>query len=218
MNALYNASNQDISSNGLTPFAFPKAKSSKTGGSVEYVPSPGKKWYVFRILYGHTCQVSDTLIDNGDYAYVAMIWKDLRIGGKKRRTLVPFMNLVFAYIDDTQADKYVKESPESRFITYYYNHFAEQDGKNPPLTVSSKDMEPLIRVTSICDEHVMEVDLKTCRFVSDDIVRITEGPFEGITGRVARVSRQTRVVVYIKGLNSGLTTAYIPHYCLEKVN
>ena len=67
------------------------------------------------------------------------------------------------------------------------------------------------------DEHVMEVDIKTCRFVSDDLVRVTDGPFEGVTGRVARIARQNRVVVYIKGLESGLTTAYIPPYYLKKV-
>ena len=40
---------------------------------------------------------------------------------------------------------------------------------------------------------------------------------EGITGRVARVNRQNRVVVSNKGLQSGLTTAYIPPHCLEKI-
>jgi transcription antitermination factor NusG len=63
----------------------------------------------------------------------------------------------------------------------------------------------------------MEVDLNTCHFVSDDLVRVTAGPFEGIVGRVARVARQKRVIIHIKGLQSGLTTAYIPPYFLEKI-
>ena len=53
---------------------------------------------------------------------------------------------------------------------------------------------------------------------AEDFVRVTEGPFEGVVGRVARVARQNRVVVYIEGLQAGLTTAYIPPYFLEKVN
>ena len=64
----------------------------------------------------------------------------------------------------------------------------------------------------------MEVNVKDCKFVSDDVVRVTFGPFEGVRGRVARIARQNRVVVYIKGLMSGLTTAYIPPYYLEKVD
>ena len=220
MNALNNANIQECQlSKGFASFAFPEAKSSKTGVSVKYVPSPNKKWYVLRILYGHARKVADTMIEAGDYAYLAMIWKDQWYEGKKCRVLRPFMNILFAYITDEEAEYYVKKSVEARFITYYYNHFiTTAQGYNPPLTVSSESMEPLIRTTAILDEHVMEVDMKKCRFVSDDFVRVTDGPFEGVVGRVARVARQHRVVVYIEGLQAGLTTAYIPPYYLEKVD
>ena len=219
MNALNNASIQEPQSSlGFASFAFPKAKSSQTGVSVEYAPSPLKRWYVLRTLFGHTQQVADMIVESGDYAYLAMIWRDAWRDGKKHRVLKPMMNLVFAYLTAEQADHYVNDSCESRFITYYYDHFNINSlGFNPPLTVSSKSMELLVRTTAIHDEHVMQVDYSKCRFMSDDIVRVTYGSFEGVEGRVARVSRQTRVVVYIEGLNAGITTAYIPPYYLEKV-
>ena len=219
MNALDNANIMDPeTSSGPASFAFPEAKSSQTGVSVRYVPSPDKEWFVFRILYGHAQQVADLLVEHQVYPYLAMVWKDQRKDGKRKRVLVPFMNLLFAYLTREEADEYVRGSSESAYITYYYNHFeTDAYGKNPPLTVSQSDMIPLVRATALRDEHVMEVDMKKCRFVSNDLVRVTCGPFEGVTGRVARISRQNRVVLYIKGLNSGLTTAYIPAYCLEKV-
>ena len=218
MNALKNASIQEFPSNGFASFAFPEAKSSQTGVSVRYVPSPDKKWYVFRTLFGHTQQVADMIVEGGDYAYLAMIWKDGWRDGKKHRFLKPLMNLVFAYVTENQAEHYVKDASESRFTTYYYNHFEKNAfGYNPPLTIPAKSMELLVRTTAIQDEHVMEVDYNKCRFVSDDIVRVTYGPFEGVEGRVARVHRQTRVVVLIEGLQAGITTAYIPSHCLEKV-
>jgi hypothetical protein len=218
MNALDNANIPDFSHNGLIPIVLPKAKSSRTGVSVEYVRQPDKQWYVLRILYGHTRQMADVLIENGHYGYVAMVWKDLYKDGKKHRTLVPFLNLLFAYLTKEQAETYVKESPDSRFITYYYNHFElDERGLNPPLTIREGDIQQIIRTTATSDEHVMEVDLKKCHFVSNDLVTVTEGPFAGVTGRVARIARQNRVVVQIKGLMSGLTTAYIPPYYLKKV-
>ena len=219
MNALDNANIQNPeTSTGLTSFAFPEAKSSQTGVSVRYVPSPDKQWYVFRILYGHAQQVSDLLVEDQVYAYLAMIWKDKYKDGKRRRVLVPFLNLIFAYVTREQAEEYVRNNRASRFITYYYNHFqADAFGKNPPLTVTERDMVPLIRATALRNEHVMEVDMAKCRFVSGDTVRVTYGPFEGITGRVARINRQNRVVFYINGLQAGLATAYVPAYCLEKV-
>ena len=128
------------------------------------------------------------------------------------------MNLLFVYTTGQEAERFVKVSDVSKYTTYYYNHFVtDKNGYNPPLTVSSKDMEPFVRVTALQDEHVMEVDIKKCRFVSDDLVRVTFGPFEGVIGRVARVARQNRVVVYLKGLDTCITTAYIPPHYLEKV-
>ena len=219
MDALNNASSQDSKpSLGFASFAFPEAKSSRTGVSVRYAMSPDKKWYVLRTLFGHSQQVADLVTESGDYAYLAMIWRDTWINGKKRRVLKPLMNLLFAYVTPEQAEHYVKDSVESRFVTYYYDHFSLNSlGYNPPLTIPEKSMELLVRTTAIHDEHVMQVDYQKCRFMSDDIVRVTCGPFEGVEGRVARVSRQTRVVVYIEGLNAGITTAYIPRHYLEKV-
>jgi len=220
MNALDNANIQDKDSNGLTSFALPEAKSSKTGVSVRYAPCLEREWYVLRIKYGQAQAVADAIIEYGTYVYLAKVWKDIRSkeSGKKQRKLFPFMNLLFAYMTEQEADKYVKHSEMSLYTTYYYNHFVTgKNGNNPPLTVSSRAMEPLIKATSLLDEHVMEVDLKTCNFVSDDLVRVTDGPFEGIIGRVARIARQKRVVIHIKGLQSGLTTAYIPSHFIEKV-
>ena len=220
MNALGNANIEDEKCTGVLSFAPPEAVSSRTGVSVRYAPAEGKKWYVLRIKYGQTQAVADAIIEDGTYVYLARVWKDIRdkVTGKKQRKLFPFMNLLFAYTTSQEAEKYVKQSEVSKFATYYYNHFVtDSSGYNPPLTVSDRDMEPFIKATSLLDEHVMEVDVKTCRFVSDDWVRVTAGPFEGITGRVARIARQRRVVIQIKGLQSGLTTAYIPPYYLKKV-
>ena len=220
MNALDNANIKDENSRGLTSFAFPEAKSSQTGVSVRYAPAADKQWYVLRIKYGKAQAVADAIIEDGTYVYLAKVWKDVRnkVTGKRQRKLFPFMNLLFVHATEQDAEKYVKVSKESEYTTYYYNHFlTDEQGQNPPLTVGSKDMEPFVRLTALQDEHVMEVDVRKCRFESDDIVRVTFGPFEGITGRIARIARQNRVVVHIKGLDTCITTAYIPPYYLEKV-
>ena len=220
MNALDNAHIKDEICTGFASFAFPEAKSSKTGVSVRYTPDENKQWYVLRIKYGQAQAVADALVEDGTYVYYAKVWKDIRnkVTGKKHRKLFPFMNILFAYATAQEAEKYVKLSNVSKYTTYYYNHFVtDENGYNPPLTVNSQDMIPFVRVTAPQDEHVMEVDIKKCRFLSDDMVRVTFGPFEGVTGRVARVARQNRVVVYLKGLESCITTAYIPSHYLEKI-
>lgn len=218
MNALNNANIQDSTCNGLASFAFPVAKSSSSGVSVEYVRDETKQWYVLRILHGQVKNVCDLLISDGNYAYAAMLWKVFRKDGKKQMQLVPFLNLLFAYLSKEQAESYVKNSNKSRFITYYYNHFANEGGKNPPLVIKENEMRNLILATSQLNEHVMNVELKTVRFESDELVEVTDGPFKGIVGRVARIARQKRVVITMEGIGSAITTAYIPPYFLKKVS
>ena len=217
---MHNANIYDENSKGLSPFAFPEAKSSKTGVSVRYTLCEEREWYVLRIKYGHMQAVTDAIVEDGTYVYLAKVWRVIRNHetGKKQRKLFPFMNLLFVYATAEEVEKYVKDSKESEYTTYYYDHFRTgPSGQNPPLTVSAKEMESFIRVTALQDEHVMEVNVNKCRFVSDDMVRVTFGPFEGVTGRVARIARQNRVVVHIQGLDSCIATAYIPSHYLELI-
>ena len=154
MNALYNANIKDEDSTGFASFAFPEAKSSKTGVSVRYVPCEDKQWYVLRIKYGQAQAVADAIIEDGFYVYLAKVWKDIYVKdtGKKQRKLFPFMNILFAYVTKQEAEKYVKDSTLSKYATYYYNHFVtDSNGYNPPLTVSSMDMAPFIKATALLD-------------------------------------------------------------------
>jgi hypothetical protein len=67
MNALNNANIQDNTSSGPASFAFPEAKSSKTGVSVRFALDETRQWYVLRIKYGKTQAVADSIIEDGTY-------------------------------------------------------------------------------------------------------------------------------------------------------
>ena len=69
----------------FTPDAFPEAKSSKTGVSVEYVPDPNKYWYVFRASYGRVDKASDYLIEDSTYTYIPKRYTDKILNGKRKR-------------------------------------------------------------------------------------------------------------------------------------
>ena len=82
MNALDNANIKDENCSGFASFAFPEAKSSKTGVSVRYVPCEDKAWYVLRIKYGQAQTVADALIEDGPTS----IWRRSgKTSGTKRR-------------------------------------------------------------------------------------------------------------------------------------
>ena len=71
-----------------------------------------------------------------------------------------------------------------------------------------------IKLTSVESEHIKLVEPERCHYKSGDKVRIVEGDFAGVVGRVARIAGQQRVVVEINGLCM-VATAYIPSAFLE---
>ena len=204
---------------GLTSDAFPEAVSSKTGVSVKYVHDPVKKWYVFRASYGRVAKASDFLIEDGTYIYVAKRYTDKIVDGRRKKVLEELIpNLLFAYTTAEKAEVYVKHVPELSFLSYYYNHFElDENQKNPPLTISCKEMDNFIRATSTQNEHLLFVKPAQCHYRSGDVVKVIDGAFKGVEGRVARVAGQQRVVLSISQVGL-ISTAYIPTAFIEVKN
>ncbi len=51
----------------FTPEAFPEAKSSRTGVSLNYAPDPTKKWYTLSASYGREDLAADDIISDNTY-------------------------------------------------------------------------------------------------------------------------------------------------------
>ena len=85
----------------------------------------------------------------------------------------------------------------------------EENGKHPPLTIPFTAMINFIKATSTDSEHVRIVSSEQCHYKSGDIVKVIDGEFKGVVGKVARIAGQQRVVVEISGLCL-VATAYIP--------
>ena len=165
MDALPNANSVEQLSGGFTPIAFPKAVSSQTGVSVEYIPDPLglKRWYVFRASYGRSPKAVDYLIRQGIYVYVPQQPKDIVVGHRVKTVLVDLLpNFVFAYLaaDDARrltmgpaADEAVSNAAEAfqvaDILSFYYNHSAtDAFGKNPPLTIPDRQMQSFMSSVS----------------------------------------------------------------------
>ena len=84
-----------------------------------------------------------------------------------------------------------------------------------PITVNDYDMENLIRLVNVGMPQSYSVTEKEIHYRPGGLVRVTDGPFKDIVGRVARIHTQTRVVVSIPGVFSYATT-YIPKKLMEK--
>jgi transcription antitermination factor NusG len=202
----------------LAPDAYPEAKSSKTGESVKYVPDSNKSWYVFRASHGREDKASDYLVEDGTYTYIAKKWVERYERGKRKKylqTLIP--NLVFAYTTEEKAEEYVNHTPALTFLSYYYNHFELDDNfKNPPLTISSKEMDKYVKATCNNNKHLMFVEPSKVHYKTGELVKVIDGPFMGVEGRVARISGQQRVVITLSKIGL-ISTAYIPTAFIQQL-
>ena len=204
---------------GLTSSAPLKAKNTGDGVSVRFAPDPNKKWYVLRASYGRAQKAAETFDGKSvEYHYPKHHVMKL-VNGKKRRVLEPLLpNLIFVYTTEEIMQTLMKDAKINEYISYYYDHFKTDNyGKNPPLTIEYKRMMNFILVTSIDNEHTIVVGDRPCRFKSGEIVRVVDGDFKGVEGRVARVASEQRVVVEIEGLCL-VATAYIPTAFIKPVD
>lgn len=220
----------------ITPCTSPMQENLQYEKSVENAPMPTegtktasknlsentKKWYVLRVSY-HQEQKAKSVIDLLDDVETFLpTFKSLKrtSNGKRRfiqKCLLP--NIIFVRTTDRMAAFIVKDSKAESYVSYYYNHFVEYaDGKNPPLIIPQREMNNFIKIATVDDRHIKLATPKDCKIKSDDLVRVTEGVFAGVEGRVARLAGEQRVVVELPGLSTVIATAYIPTAFIEVIH
>ena len=217
MNALINAhthrGRNRSSYAGLTSNVLPEAQRSQTGVSSDYAQKANHEWFVLRITYNRI-QKAHAIISASDIqSYMPMHYAIKKEIGKKKRILQPLLpNLLFVYATREAVNSIIKnKGAETSILKFYLDKTKplEENGKHPPLTIPFAAMTNFIKATSTNNDHVRIVSSEQCHYKSGDIVKVIAGEFEGVTGKVARIAGQQRVVVEISGLCL-VATAYIP--------
>ena len=224
MNALLNAHTPRGRSRsthvGLTSNVLPEAQRSQTGVSSDYVQKANHEWFVLRVTYNRTQKACDIISTANVQSYMPMHYVIKKEIGKKKRMLQPLLpNLFFVYATRETVNSIIKKKGEETSVLKFYldkTKPLEDNGKHPPLTIPFTSMTNFIKATSTDSEHVRIVSAEQCHYKSGDIVKVIDGEFKGVTGRVARIAGQQRVVVEISGLCL-VATAYIPNGFLETV-
>ena len=224
MNALLNAHTPRGRSRsthvGLASNVLPEAQRSQTGVSSGYVQKANHEWFVLRVIYNRTQKACDIISTANVQSYMPMHYVIKKEIGKKKRMLQPLLpNLFFVYATRETVNSIIKKKGEETSVLKFYldkTKPLEDNGKHPPLTIPFTSMTNFIKATSTDSEHVRIVSAEQCHYKSGDIVKVIDGEFKGVTGRVVRIAGQQRVVVEISGLCL-VATAYIPTEFIEIV-
>ncbi len=195
------------------------SKNDEYGESVEYVHKPGSQWFVIRATFNRSKTAFDFLKSKGFHAFLPVRMVEKVKQKRLVRDVKPLIpNMLFVYSDKNSIQNFIKENKELPIISFYYNHFEkEKTGVDKLLTIPTGQMDNFIRATRVRNQHTMLVDPSKVVFKSGDTVRIVEGNFVGVVGKIARIKGQKRVVVTLDGVCS-IATAYIPSAFIEPYN
>lgn len=219
---------------GLTSNALPEAQStisaesSQTGVSTKNALLATKAkalkegdtphWYALRTTYGREKKAYDYLTAKGITAFYPTTHVVKLIKGKRKVvTESRLPNIFFAYGTEEQLKEYVYDNVNLPFLRFYYRHIHEGNTiKKTPLVVPDNQMESLKIICAADADNTFVSLVKVPKFEKGQLVRVTDGAFKGVTGRVARWQGQQRVGVVVDDLVT-MATAYIPSAFLEEI-
>ena len=197
--------------------------------SSEGVPS---SWYALRVSYSRELKVQDRLNESGIRTFVPMMWRRCPVKpgmttgnpgmtkgkpttsslpaptGNPSRRLVPAVgNLCFAYSTRAELEDFIRGYGDTSPVHFYWDRTA-----NKPLTVPEKAMNDFIAVSSTLDEDLIYITEITSKLREGQTVKVKEGPFKGVEGKVVRIRKSRRILVELPGMLAVATTYIQPEY------
>lgn len=219
---------------GLTSNALPEtqstisAESSQTGVSTRnaHIASKSKAQkeidvphrYALRTTYGREKKAYDYMTAKGITAFYPTTSVVKLIKGKRKVVTVSRLpNIFFAYGTEEEIKTFVYDNVNLPFLRFYYRHIhIGRKIEKTPMIVPNYQMDSLkIICAADVDNTIVTLD-EVPKFEKGQLVRVIDGAFKGVIGRVARWQGQQRVGVVVDELVT-VCTAYVPSAFLEIV-
>ena len=216
---------------GLTSCALPEAQSnaniesSQTGVSTRSVHILSKSkvqkeeeiphWYALRTTYGREKKAYDYMTAKGITAFYPTTEVVKLVKGKRKIVIESRLpNIFFAYGTEEQLKTFVYDNVNLPFLRFYYRHVHEGARiTKRPLVVPEYQIESLKIICASEAENIILVPSGVEKFKAGQTVRVIEGVFKGVIGKVARFQGQQRIGIVIDGLMT-VASAYpggLPH-------
>ena len=136
-------------------------------------------------------------------------------GKRKVVTESRLPNIFFAYGTEEQLKSFVYDNVNLPFLRFYYRHVhVGRRIEKIPMIVPDYQMDSLKIICAADVDNTIVSLAEVPKFEKGQLVRVTDGAFKGVIGRVARWHGQQRVAVIVDGLVT-MCTAYVPSAFLE---
>ena len=138
-------------------------------------------------------------------------------GQRKVVTESRLPNIFFAFGTEEEIKSYVYDNVNLPYLRFYYRHMHEGARiTKSPLIVPQNQIEGLKIICESEADDILYVPEEVQKFKEGQMVRVIDGKFKGLTGRVARYQGQQRVAIIIDGAFT-MATAYLPTAFLEYI-
>ena len=165
-------------------------------------------WYALRVSYSRELKVQDALNKLGVRTFVPMMWKNFpdRQGKEIHKKLVPAIgNLCFAYSTKSELEEFIRGYGDASPVHFYWDRTSDR-----PMVVSDKAMNDFITVSATLDEDLIYITEITGKLREGQKVKVKDGPFKGIEGKIVRIRKSRRVLVELPGMLAVATTYVTP--------
>ena len=152
-------------------------------------------WYALRATYSRELKVQAQLNAMGVRTFVPMMWKRVEKEGRAVK------NLCFVYWTKHDIDEYIRGFGGNSPVNYYWDRTAGR-----ALTVPEKAMDDFIKVASTMDEDIIYLTEISSKLHEGQTVKVKEGPFKGVEGKIVRIRKSRRILVELPGMLAVATT------------
>lgn len=202
---------------------------NQVGVSTNYTPSginriqesqhAASHWFALRTTYGREKKAYDYLVSKGVKAFCPTLHVTKEVKGERRVVVESRLpNIFFAHGTEEELEKYVFDNVNLPFLRFYYRHYHQGSRiMKTPLIVPDYQIESLRIICESEANDVLLVPENEQKFKNGQKVRVIDGKFKGVEGRVARYHGQQRVAVIIDDIAT-IATAYLPSAFLEFID
>ena len=163
-------------------------------------------WYALRVSYSRELKIQAQLREMGIRTFVPMMWRKKVVDGQQQKKLVPAVNnLCFVQWTREGIENYIRMFGDKSPVHFYWDRTSSSR-----LVVPEKAMEDFIKVSSSMDEDLIYLTEISEKLREGQTVKIKEGAFAGVEGKVVRIKKSRRILVELPGMLAVATTYVSP--------
>lgn len=186
--------------------------------TIKRKPKEVPHWYALRVTYGREKKAYEYLVEKHMEAYYPTI-KTVREFEGKRKTVEEsrLPNIFFARGTEEEIKSFVYDNVNLPHLRFYYRHVrVGRRIEKTPLIVPDYQMDSLKIICAADADNTIVSLVEVPKFEKGQLVKVIDGAFKGVIGKVARWQGQQRVGVVVDDLVT-VVTAYVPSAYLEKI-